>query len=274
MLSWLTIVANIASLQAVTNHVIDLYKTPIGDIGHAYPLDVCVNTEISGLGMNPWDYQYVIYSCNVDQTAVRKISFNTDSTCSSGGSIAETYSDTTIAAGELHSFNCEGEINFVVTASYTNHDTCCGNPDVRPAIVPAATGVCFAYGDGNYSRASCSADGGGVQYKYPTNQCVDANKLEPPPYQYDASCGFWKKVSIVDVYIRSDQCFMNATAIACNTLCSDGARNCVLVDYPDFDDDYFSEQETTSTGDDDDSKSHSVCYLFGLITLVVAVLWQ
>ena len=99
--------------DAASRYFVGTANNPFTDPTNiAYPLDICVNYEVSLKWFNPI-YKYAIYSCNADKNTVTMTTYDSDSTCSSDGTIDSVYTlDSFNQTGDLHSFNCDGDDNY------------------------------------------------------------------------------------------------------------------------------------------------------------------
>lgn len=123
-------------------------------MNHAYPLNECVNTGISGYGLLPTDYAFHKYACNEAGDVVTRTAYGSDAECSDANaadSIAYNAAVPGVDRDDIAIFDCSGEAGYVVAKSYKNDETCCVSTDTDPVVIKAATGVCFDFGDGNYS---------------------------------------------------------------------------------------------------------------------------
>ena len=187
-------------------------------MNHAYPLNLCVNTEV---GASSTANRYSIYRCNDAGNVVTKEFYNTDATCSTLESNDQTFTDTTLTPGAFNSFSCSGDIDYSITRSYivsppgANPPTCCGD---NPTVVTGATNICFQSGNGTYSMAMCDSTGNGGQWVYIDSTCT---QRIAQMFKYNKSCNYFTtQLNLVDVYYRIDTCYENGTEIADNDLCN------------------------------------------------------
>ena len=111
-------------------------------------MDLCVNYEIvQDLNIGSV-YFYGKFTCNQIGDKVSFTVFNNDNTCNGQGEIVGNYTMENKIPGDLASFNCIGQDNYVQVLQYTNNDACC---DDFPISIIYATNVCFNYGDGTFS---------------------------------------------------------------------------------------------------------------------------
>ena len=186
-------------------------------MNHAYPINLCVNTEV---GAGPTANQYSIYRCNDAGNVVTKEFYNTDATCSTLESNDQTFTDTTLTPGAFNSFSCSGDIDYVITKSYlyslSDTPTCCGD---NPTVVTGATNICFQTRNGNYSMAMCDSTGNGGQWVYIDSICTQRISQM---FKYNESCNYYTtQFGSVNVYYRIDTCYENGTEIAENNLCDE-----------------------------------------------------
>eukprot|EP00483_Globobulimina_turgida_P005453 UN05463 len=164
-LSFLVYIASSAS----TRFIISEYTTPISTLIFPYPLDTCVNYQLTLDGA-----LFGKFTCNAGGDTVTFTSYGADDTCTTADS-STTPTDYTPSAADfaLHSFECVGDDNYVnvhtctVDAGSTEPEVgddgevvCCpnqsGGGDCASQI--QATGVCVHQPDkGNsiYTMISC-----------------------------------------------------------------------------------------------------------------------
>ena len=123
-------------IKAETRHFVGLYASPLGEQHMPYPLDICVNTEVSLSGGF-----YGIFSCNEAGDTVVYTHYEDDSSCSDDAlaSVGATYINDGLSAGDLFSFNCNGDNSYVETKSGINDPEC----DDSVVTTRIATNVCF-----------------------------------------------------------------------------------------------------------------------------------
>ena len=134
-----------------SRYFVSTYKAPIVDTRYqAYPIDVCVNFEITLSGITPKE-QFGVFSCNAAGNIVTFTDYGTDSSCSGNPTGTTNYSSDVIA-GDRNSFNCQGEDNYVTTDGCTvnkgKKGNCCSSGCLDSS---SATNVCVNNNDGTYS---------------------------------------------------------------------------------------------------------------------------
>ena len=140
-------------MEAASNYIIGQYGSPLETINFAYPIGICVQYNKGLLIAND---KYAMYTCNDAGTVVTRTEYDTDSTCTTAGATT-TPGDSSATAGEMNSFNCNGQDDYTVTVSYQfsgDYDTptCCEENDLNgPIIVSSATNICFKTADDTYS---------------------------------------------------------------------------------------------------------------------------
>ena len=144
----MTLVCGLKQVYGQTRYFIGTYVTPINIQNIAYPIDECINYEIT-YDIEAGDiYFYGKFTCNDAGNEITFTVFNNDDTCNTQGVIVGNYTMDSKVPGDLASFNCIGKDNYVQILEYENNDLCCG--DVAKNIL-YATDVCFHYIDDLYS---------------------------------------------------------------------------------------------------------------------------
>lgn len=82
-------------------------------------MDLCVNGNITGFGLSENDFVYYKYTCNDDGTAVTRTNYGSNPNCSGDSAESTTvYSDTSLVAGVLNSFDCTGDDDYAQTHTF------------------------------------------------------------------------------------------------------------------------------------------------------------
>jgi len=214
------------SINGASRYIISNHTVPALPIGYnidvvAYPIDVCVNYRVELTKV-----LFGKFTCNAAKDMVTFTDYGEDFTCTTkSDNTNNTYSDTAIPEGDLYSFNCDGDNNYVVNDACTTDAksspptdgmaTCCSPKSCLQTIF--ATGVCVNTGK-SYKMTECTATTSNT-YNFTDPECNSTTKGVSTISSTVRDCKFYRNQAIYDVYRKMNKCIQDGAEISTNNYC-------------------------------------------------------
>eukprot|EP00486_Rosalina_sp_Unknown_P005035 CAMPEP_0201578084 /NCGR_PEP_ID=MMETSP0190_2-20130828/24783_1 /ASSEMBLY_ACC=CAM_ASM_000263 /TAXON_ID=37353 /ORGANISM="Rosalina sp." /LENGTH=321 /DNA_ID=CAMNT_0048010861 /DNA_START=64 /DNA_END=1029 /DNA_ORIENTATION=+ len=238
----------LSAVHGATRFIVDNYTIPDSTFKPAataspFPIDVCLNYLVEFDFSDGAITYYGSYACNEDGTEVTFTDYGTDATCNTiDGTNNKVFAyDSSLEAGDVGTFNCIGEDNYVQVGAYTINGldkpedggiACCGNAEALKTqqddtylailITTFATEICVSIEvpihDTDpvqtttvYTAGECDGDSSGT-YTY-----VDAECMTPTPTgdvegeSSSDTCAKFEEAVIGTIYRMQLNCVYNGT---------------------------------------------------------------